>query len=706
MKKIGNVNKYIYNNKDNSSQTDPIRAKLRNLWKFNADKLELDSSIIGNYYRRTEDGNEFLLLPESLLYRSAPAQVAIAGVTQVNPNPSPVLIYDTNKEYYDFTFDLNSPYLIRPDIVNDIVQTSLTTKLEIKKTNNYLNFDYENTFNSEDINEANLLNYYMLKAKDIRNNNDIEQIITNGSKVDDSQINENQIQNYLTQISYTFNGWKDKFNKLYAGKLTKIFFNADDLKNTREYKDLVPKYVQIDFYKQPSGYFYSALKETFLDLNLFSNSIKGNATQDFLLNRTYLTNVNDLITVQSTNAAETLQFFDYDSWLNSVLEKPESLDSVNYFNFDTPADILYIGSKQKNQIPNYKDNSFLLSIMATVLLGKTNTITEENGRNYKDIISGKHAYNEPIIIKIEKINENNVLLQTYYFQNDSEDLFTFIDSQIKTDKQYKYNFSFMTVVIGSKYKYGEPSIKKSGIAAVPVEYVKPVVYIYDIPLNRNDSFEVPIDVLVPTVNPPTVPVVLPVPYKDIKNQIKLIFQRTIDSYQDIPVILEEGDTALYDKYEKVNGKILFSSADEIVNTEEFLNKSKIYYQIFRIDKPPRSYEDFYDKLYKTVEGDTFIEELEYNKKYYYAFRELIRYPKSGILKSNPTVVYQMEIINNSGIYYPIIKPYDFVKDSGVEKARSLKKYILLEASYPQTLSGYGQDLRVLAPISFGIRAFS
>ena len=99
------------------------------------------------------------------------------------------------------------------------------------------------------------------------------------------------------------------------------------------------------------------------------------------------------------------------------------------------------------------------------------------------------------------------------------------------------------------------------------------------------------------------------------------------------------------------------------------------YQVFRIDKKPHTYSDFADGTHEILaNGQTdFVDSLIPNKKYYYTFRSEDHH---GYI-SNPTVIYEIEIVEDSGAVYPIIKVVDFFPFLKKEKTLRLVQNMIL-----------------------------
>jgi hypothetical protein len=790
MKRTGNQNFYFI------QPIDDVRLFLENYWYEENRILQLNTKF-NELLKKSERG--YYILASSLT----------PEIVQK--------IANEKQTYFDFNFDIASPYLILNQELSTLYNVSNATKIQLKTKFNFYNFYYDNFLKRNDIQESDLLNYYVLLAKDIRQNADIENIVTNGLRIDDGNFEKTYSDSYVTQYVNTFEEWRSDFEKLYKEKLKIIAFNPADLPINEDRSSLFPNFINVEFVKEKSGDFSQAFKDTYLNLNILSKNVElGTAEKPNILNFNVLKrNLSSLLLQDKSLNVELkenveIKFYDYSSWLKDLLKNKENIGAkyLDFQNNKTPC--YFIGNLSNQQVPSVDDNLFLFNLMSRVLLGKTNYIVKENFRDFNELLYGKECYTEAIGIKIEKFKTGEGVIQTYYLENNKEDILNFIDTQIKTDQEYTYNFSYYVLAIGNKYSYqyfpssnnqsatpsnvpvsvigeqlsptqqltvpdnlvssvastinintnnmvtapsslenklidqslitfsptinlqdnfikiSEPILSSSRLymqardtaatqsvvstlaqALPPMEQLgivepvndytsgvilvknSPLIYIFEIPVLSNDDIFTAPPKKPEVSKPPTAPIVEPIPYKDIKNKIKFNFQRTIDIYLEKFIILEDSDVKLYEDIRNAQDKqpeedILFGndnpaqiSSDEIIPYKFVEN-----YEVFRIEQKPFTYEDFKNKKYKTLTSDSFIDTLEYNKKYYYLFRAV---DEAGY-KSNPTVIYEIEIINNSGIIYPMIKVFEFDKTSGVSTNKEFKKYLYINASYNQTLN--------------------
>ena len=139
------------------------------------------------------------------------------------------------------------------------------------------------------------------------------------------------------------------------------------------------------------------------------------------------------------------------------------------------------------------------------------------------------------------------------------------------------------------------------------------------------------------------------------------------------------------------------SAEELKEFETSEKNDEIY-KIYRLDYEPSRLTDFGAGYHAQVDSSqevAFMDELENNKKYYYLFRsETIR----GNVKliSNPSAIYEVELVKNSGIYYPVIKLYEVKSAQLYKPTDSFQKKLSFTSKFnefrnQEYLFGLGSD---------------
>jgi hypothetical protein len=129
-------------------------------------------------------------------------------------------------------------------------------------------------------------------------------------------------------------------------------------------------------------------------------------------------------------------------------------------------------------------------------------------------------------------------------------------------------------------------------------------------------------------------------------------------------------------------KVRFSSDDKISG-----------FQIFRIEQRPESYEDFtlHPDAPSLNGGSAALDDsILPNKKYYYTFRAVDNH---GHI-SNPTPVYEVELIDEKGAVKPIIRTISMEKKEDKVPVKECQKYILLKPTDKQLYFSDNPDMNV------------
>jgi hypothetical protein len=171
-----------------------------------------------------------------------------------------------------------------------------------------------------------------------------------------------------------------------------------------------------------------------------------------------------------------------------------------------------------------------------------------------------------------------------------------------------------------------------------------------------------------TDKPPVAPDVVFVPFLGISNKILLLLDGNMGDLDLAPIIIKETDTAFL--VEELYSQLKVSVARQNVRT--FLKERALTlnyksddpistYQIFRTTTKPTSYAAFNTgnnpiavvketiATGKPSSPATYISSIRPNVKYYYCIRGVDIHGNI----SNPTEVFQIEMVNNNGLFYTL-----------------------------------------------------
>ena len=189
--------------------------------------------------------------------------------------------------------------------------------------------------------------------------------------------------------------------------------------------------------------------------------------------------------------------------------------------------------------------------------------------------------------------------------------------------------------------------------------------------------------------PPVSPNLSFYPFRGVNNRVKILLQPSTGIQSEKPVALLEEDKEFFEEEylaqtgaEKAYGQIteLQFRSDDPVDL----------YQLFRLQSPPSSYEDF--ENYVTIDprigrAGSAMDIIRPNQKYYYCARSVdIR----GNI-SNPTHVYELEMIDNGGQIF--LRQRIFMFESfQPQYTKSGRRFIYIEPSLQQLALEPNADL--------------
>jgi hypothetical protein len=186
--------------------------------------------------------------------------------------------------------------------------------------------------------------------------------------------------------------------------------------------------------------------------------------------------------------------------------------------------------------------------------------------------------------------------------------------------------------------------------------------------------------------PPPPPDVTIIPYRGVNDTLLFNMSANNIEVEQHPVPIEEGEAERFEMLREAQGvmpggKIKFIADD-----------TTAFFQIYRAEKAPFNYSDFSGKLRNTI-STTFPnkeqvvrstavsheEKLQPNIKYYYTFRSVDYHGNF----SNPTSVYEVELVDDGGAVYLLVKPYDFPVNANSVSTIDMKKFIQIVPSITQ-----------------------
>lgn len=656
--------------------SDPLRAATGRFWNLSNNKKNI--TFLKN--RLTQSPFKLSFSSTRVLWISPNKNISLYGDSGLAFNTFRNLIKGWKKEvngkwFYDHCFSSKIPVSKR---AAENVQVDASVKqYDIRLNYNFYMSQYENILQQTE--EQLLPNLYVMESAmqfepnanrpDLTLNPKFEQHLTLNGAIELNGPISDMAGEYFDIYSRSVNGVTgegeliDSFSNIFVSHS-----NVNLLSNYNNKKELFPMHVDIEFSTDTRTKFSELLKDTDMSCVLMKNiatepAVNLEPFEEF---------------IESTGAPVihddnplNRRYVDITDWFDGMLnieeEAPEDFKGV------------FLGTKRE-MIDDA--NSQIQRIISSIILnGKLKKLKDSNTRTLEEVMNGKLASSETVMYRIQKIL-NGKTIQNFYLPNSNDiDVHKFVDTQVKYGKEYRYVIYAWELVYGTKYKYTMPSVgirDKNGIYAEIK--VKPDVRIFEIPYASY------INTLLDS--PSIEPNVEIIPFRGVNNKIKIHLSPNVGSYDMEPVFFDSSEIDSVEKLMTSQHRVLFLDPMHYQTDDH-----AAMYEVYRIDHHPYSYLDFAGSRIKQLNTDVeldvpgsatsaaLIDSILPNRKYWYTFRSLDNHDNF----SYPTPVYQVEIVDDNGVIYPLIKVVDFKKVDDKTLLKSFKRMMHVEPATVHTL---------------------
>lgn len=531
---------------------------------------------------------------------------------------------------------------------------------KIESDYNFLETKYEEAAEATNAPEPILPNFYSFLLKD--QSEAIREKLSLGGRINvpPSQQLDGQVESFKPVSNY-YNQWAKNFGEyrldnLYQADVEEmqlVTFTKEEmvlLSDLYKHKESFPMFTTVEFTTANDSVFGDTLEKT-----TFSSKLSEYVSRD----EQYKDVVEVLSTKANSGALSAVEvipgskkFTDVKEFFDKYL--PGTTESTEFF-------------FNENIRPEERYRAYY-NLMSIIAQGKMNRMSKDYTRTYKEILDGKKAYTETINYIVLKYDELGNYIQSYKFPNTSKvDVIRFVDTQVRYDKRYTYKIRCQNIIFGTEYEV--TGMARFGSAFNITVISKPSVRIMEF-----DLFEKPVLV---SDNPPIAPEVLPVPFRNVNNKIKLLMNSGIGRYSVEPVVFSDDEAEKIEKY-KIAQDIPFFVNKIKYETDDPVTKFCVY----RTDKKPTGYMDFLEYgdemtvLTLGASSASIVDNIEPNKKYYYFVRSEDYHGN----KSFPSVVYEVTIVDDTGSVYPIIRTYEFEKPVTKQPTMGVKRFLNVKPS--------------------------
>ena len=360
-----------------------------------------------------------------------------------------------------------------------------------------------------------------------------------------------------------------------------------------------------------------------------------------------------------------VKLVDFEAWLESYMPGLEIVYDYNLKNYTL------MGA------PNEQCQDFFDAIRGIVLGEKIEELVDEHRRDYIDVLNGELAYSETLVYEIEKTSpDDSQVIQRTFIPNLSKlELLRYIDTQVKYNKEYTYEIFAHQFIIGTEYTYPPSGAQRTWANYATIEGIthKPSLKIARISIFKKNA-----RLLDAAPLPPNVELI---PYKGVFTEFLINLSGNSGDIEEMPVIITDADADFYKKYREARG------LDEDAPIRFANDDASGRFEIYRTDVAPKSYEDFRTSLYAIagavdVASASIKAGVQTNKKYYYTFRAIDQHDN----RSNPSPVYQVEIVENDGMMFFLSSVYQFpTMEDKTTHTRTFQRFLKINPNMIQSL---------------------
>lgn len=598
-----------------------------------------------------------------------------------------------NRSFFDHAFQMTLPIeQTRCDALNAQFGYSY---IDIKGVYNFFIRDYERVIEESIVTEAILPNMYVLLSEEASREEDqrdpiFKQHITLSDNIPDIFVNTDNKEDlgqyfdkysravipFANEIEIDASRPARKLARRFRNMITPLS-NVDLFKEFNAKAELFPMYFDLEFTTDIATQFADILQDselsTALIRDIFDETLSSQDVAFYESTAAIFTPGAEEVNASMPRLRQ-LETWDITDWINLIASDPT--EAFRQFN-----DGVILGTlSEEIRAAGSSSFDFFKNLLILIFSGKLKTMIENNFRSYEDIVKGVLAPNETVMYEIQKIDtRTEALFQRYFIPNSNElNVLKFIDTQVKYNKDYTYRIFAYQFVIGNEYKYECKSVhaERAEVEVFNQPSLKLVKVLFHV-----DSARV-------MDRPPMAPDVDLIPYRAVNNQILVNLNSGVGEVKLKPEIIEPEDANI------IRLLRIAQRAQESELLEYSTDDRAMAFEIFRIERKPKRYQDFAGGKIATVSTDidaltaqgataaSFVDNVVPNRKYYYTFRTIDNH---GHI-SNPTAVFEMELVDDNGTIFPRIQVVEF--DDGEELRSTFKpgkRFIQIKPTFAQTV---------------------
>jgi hypothetical protein len=371
------------------------------------------------------------------------------------------------------------------------------------------------------------------------------------------------------------------------------------------------------------------------------------------------------------------------SELNAKVSEKQSISIFSLVNW-VQSQIYDLSTDNITLINGYERGSFYSERLKKYIFnGIMRTYTQRYLRTYEQIVNTEPCYTEVLFYKVNKY-VNNIVgdpAQTYWVSN-KEELNIILDTQIKYGIVYSYEVKQVIMVLGNSYNFGSPVLNPDDkLFEADIEIInRPSIQVLEIPYFS--------DKITSIQSPPQRPQVRFSTKMNSNKNIKISLSHMLGEDIQPFTTIETSDL------QQLVAMNLFAPNYTTLEDQYYFQSEGMpeYYEVYRLDRKPKTYSDFANN--KLKDAKSFFENRREsssnvslsdsiipNRKYYYMFRAVNIHDH----KSNPTIVYEVELIQDADDSKIIVDEFVFEDPPDYSNSKKFISLFQVEPALQQRL---------------------
>ena len=346
------------------------------------------------------------------------------------------------------------------------------------------------------------------------------------------------------------------------------------------------------------------------------------------------------------------------------------------------------------------ENKFYQSLMGVIFLEKLKGFMKDKFQTYRELMKGRSNHSETILYRIEKWKVDETgdplgeVLQNFWFPNISEqDVAKIVDTQVKYGERYKYIVYAYQAVVKSSYSYENLTVGDS--AAIFTVHQQPELILVEQQVYEDthimmDSAPVPPDLQI-------------IPYFADSHNLLLNMNASVGEYLLQPISIYPEDEETIHKLREAQK--IDPSAPLLYKNDDALGDNG-YFEVYRLNYQPTNWYDFASGLVGRMRppdgrlkasSASVKDSIHENQKYYYMIRMIDGHGHH----SNPSPIYEVELVNDNGAVYFNKQVVDFATKEPKHPSKPMRRLIQIKPAFNQHFADVDEDL----PSAFDVSNF-